>query len=291
MAHRRNRWLLFCLSISLLPTACNRAQRSPMREPSLEATLEGAPPAAASETVAKGDEAAEGPDCSALGRRVTHCLGPAGGSVRIGPLGAVVATSDGLLTLEVPAAALRSPVTVRIAPTTAPPWTEGFVSHVYDFSPDVDFAIPARLTLAYRNADVPEGVPEVKLSLYTVENGAWTRARESAIDRRKHEVSAPLDRLRTAGALAPMTSLSILSPAGTLKVGDSQVFQAVTVPEGRAVSWAVAPRTIAVIDSRTGRLTALAPGRARVVASGASLLRAAELEVVLPTGPGVDGTR
>src|SRR2546427_738475 len=60
----------------------------------------------------------------------------------IGPLGAVVATSDGLLTLEVPAAALRSPVTVRIAPATAPPWTEGFVSHVYDFSPDVDFAIP-----------------------------------------------------------------------------------------------------------------------------------------------------
>src|SRR5258707_12375584 len=89
MAHRRNRWLLFCLSISLLPTACNRAQRSPMREPSLEATLEGAPPAAASETVAKGDEAAEGADCSALGRRVTHCLGPAGVSVRIGPLRAV----------------------------------------------------------------------------------------------------------------------------------------------------------------------------------------------------------
>src|SRR3989449_11516294 len=72
--------------------------------------------------------------------------------------------------------------------------------------------------------------------------------------RRKHEVSAPLDRLRTAGALAPMTSLSILSPAGTLKVGDSQVFQAVTVPEGRAVSWAVAPRTIAVIDSHTGKI-------------------------------------
>ena len=74
MAHRRIRWLFSCLSISLLPTACNKAQRSPMREPSLEATLEEAPPAAASETVAKGDEAAE-PDCSALGRRVTHCLG------------------------------------------------------------------------------------------------------------------------------------------------------------------------------------------------------------------------
>jgi len=153
----------------------------------------------------------------------------------------------------------------------------------------VDFATRPALTLAYRNADVPEGVPEVKLSLYTVENGAWTRARESAIDRRKHEVSAPLDRLRTAGALAPMTSLSILSPAGTLKVGDSQVFQAVTVPEGRAVSWTVAPRTIAVIDSRTGRLTTLprdVPAWSRpdepVARRGG--------RVVLP-GAGVDGTR
>ncbi len=291
MVHRRNRWLLFGLSLSFLSTSCNRAQRSPLREPTLEATIEEAPPAAASETVAKGVEAAEGPDCSALGRHVTHCLGPAGGSVRIGPLGAVVGTSDGLLTLEVPAAALTSPVTVRIAPTAAPPWTEGFISHVYDFSPDVDFAIPARLTLGYRNADLPEGFLEARLSLYTVENGTWKRARESAIDRREHQVSAPIDRLRTAGALAPMTSLAILSPGRTLTVGDSQVFKAVTVPEGRTVSWAVSPRTVAVIDSRTGRLTALAAGRARVVASGASLMRAAEVEVVLPAGPGDHGNR
>jgi len=210
--------------------------------------------------------------------------------VRIVRVAAEVATSDGLLTLEVPAAALRSPVTVRIAPTTAPPWTEGFVSHVYDFSPDVDFAIPARLTLAYRNADVPEGVPEVKLSLYTVENGAWTRARESAIDRRKHEVSAPLDRTahgRGTGA----HDVAVHPVAGRdLEGGRQPGLPSRHRPEGRAVSWTVAPRTIAVIDSRTGRLTALAPGRARVVASGASLLRAAESRSCCH-GPGVDGTR
>lgn len=260
----------------MLSIACNRAQRSPMREPSVEAALQEEPPAP--EAIARGDAA--GPDCSALSRGITHCLGPAGGSARIGPLGAVVGTSDGLLTLEVPAAALASEVTVRIAPTAAPPWTDGFVSHVYDFSPEVEFAIPARLTLAYRSADVPKGVREARLSLFTVESGAWKRAGESAIDRRKQEVSAPLDRLGTAGVLAPLTSLAIVAPGRSVTVGDSQTFKAVTVPEGRTVSWAASPRAIAVIDARTGKLTAIAPGRARVVASGASLLRAVDVEVV-----------
>ena len=292
MMHRRNLYPVFSLFISLSLVACNRAQRTPIRETSMESMLEESPPVGLSGIAAPGAEPSEAPDCDALGRRVTHCLGPAGGSVRVGPLGAVVGTSDGLLTLEVPAAALSSAVTIQIAPAAASPWTDGFVSHVYDLSPEVDFAIPARLTLAYRSADLPEGVQEARVSLYTVEGEAWTRARESTIDTRRHAVSAPLDRLRTAGALAPLTSLTILSPRRTLSVGESQVFKAVTLPEGRAVSWAVSPRTVASIDSHTGRLTALAPGRARVVASGASLLRAAEVEVVpSPAGPGVTRSR
>ena len=290
MSHRRNRTLAVqSLFLSLSLAACNRAQRTPMRETSLESMLEESPPAGVPGITGPGEEASAAPDCTALGRRVTHCLGAAGGSVRVGPLGAVVATSDGLLTLEVPAAALSSEVAIQIAPTAAPPWTDGFVSHVYDLSPAVEFAIPARLTLAYRSADLPEGVPEARVSLYTVEGEGWSRAPESATDTRQHAVSAPLDRLRTAGALAPLTSLSILPLRRTLSVGESQVFKATTLPEGRVVSWAVSPRTVASIDSHTGRLTALAAGRARVVASGASLRRAAEVEIV--AAPGATGSR
>jgi Bacterial Ig-like domain (group 2) len=284
MTHRRIASLAF-LFVPLSLLACNRAQRTPIRETSLESVLEESPPVAQS-GIGTGINAAVAPDCNALGRRITHCLGPAGGNVRIGPLGAVVGTSDGMLMLEVPAAALPAAVTVQIAPTAAPPWTAGFASHVYDFSPEVEFTIPVRLTLAYRSEDLPEGVPEARVSLYTVEDGAWTRNRESLIDARQHTVTAPLDRLRTAGALGPLTALTVLSPRWILAVGDSQVFTAATVPEGRNVSWAVSPRTVASIDSRTGRLTGLAAGHVRVVASGGGLHRAVGVEIVpAPAGP------
>jgi hypothetical protein len=281
----RNPCCLAMMISALDLIACNKAQRTPIRETSIEAIVEEAPPATPAEVASSDQEPAEAPECRALNRHITHCLAPGGGGVRIGPQGAVVGTSDGLLTLVVPPASLSAPVTLTIAPTSSPPWTDGFVSHVYDFSPEVTLAIPARLSLAYRPVDVPAGVSENRLSLYTVDEGSWRRVHESSVDTREHLVTAPLERLRTAGALGPLSSLTILPATPVLSAGDSYVFKAMTIPAGRSVSWAVSPRTVAAIDRRTGRLTALAPGRVQIVVSAGGVSKATSVTIVAPTAP------
>lgn len=276
----RNSYVLFVLFFSLTAIACNKAQRTPMRESSIEEMLEPAPDHGR-EAIASGEAStSEAQECLPLHRHITHCLAPGGGTVDIGPLGAVIGTSDGFLTLVIPAAAVSAPMKLTITPTLAPPWTDGFVSHVYDFSPELNLAIPARLSLGYRPSDVPAGISEARLSIFTAEDGRWWRAPSSTVETSEHLVTAPLDRLRTAGALVPLSSLTILTATSVLAAGESASYQARTMPAGRSVSWAISPRTVATIDRATGRLTALAPGRAQIVASAGGVSTASSVTVV-----------
>lgn len=258
---------------------CNKAQRTPLREPELLAASLTAPdlPALPGEDVPRPDSA-----CLLLGDDVTGCLPPGGGTVEVGPAGGTIATSDGNLRLTIPPAALSQPTALTVGPATTPPWTAGYVSHAYDLGPEsVRFAIPATLSLAHEAVDLPGGkASKGRLALHMVVDRQWRRLHESRVDARAGRVSAPIDRLGTAATLVPTTALTVSSDPARLRVGEVRQLSAATVPEGRAVSWSIVPAGVATIHPRTGLLAAIAPGRARVVAASAGTFTQTSIVVV-----------
>ena len=280
----RTQGIVFLLAVGTA-WGCNKAQRTPLREPELlTASLaadEGRP------VPPRQDEELEEPDavdpaCSRLGMRVTRCLPPSGGTVEVGPQGATIATSDGNFRLAIPPAALATRTTLHVGPATAPPWTAGYVSHAYDLGPEsVTFSIPATLSLAHAAEDLPGNVATGRLALHMVVDGQWRHLEASKVDAAAGLVSAPIERLGTAATLVRTTGLTVSLGAATLRVGEVRQLSATTVPEGRAVSWSIVPSGVATIDPRTGLLAARAPGRARIVAASAGTITQAAI-VVLP---------
>lgn len=264
---------------------CNKAQRTPLREPDLLTASLAADdwkPVAPLQGQDVEDLDAVDPACSRLSAPVTRCLPPSGGTVEVGPLGATIGTTDGNFRLAIPPAALATQITLRMGPTMEPPWTSGYVSHAYDLGPEgVTFSIPATLSLSHSVDDLPANVSGGRLALHMVVGGQWRRLPASQVDGTTHLVSAPIERLGTVATLAPATGLTVSPGVATLRVGEVRQLNATTVPEGRAVSWSIVPSGIATIDSRTGLLAARAPGSARVVAASAGFIKQTGI-VVLP---------
>jgi hypothetical protein len=111
----------------------------------------------------------------------TASIGPAGGSVR---------SSDGRVTLKIPAGVLTAPVTVSIAPSTngAP----NGIGSAYTISPaGSTFEGLAQAVLSYSNADL-EGTSPGALGLATQEGSSWFGILGGSLDTVARTVTVPI---------------------------------------------------------------------------------------------------
>jgi hypothetical protein len=132
----------------------------------------------------QGDDGASPVD----GSLPAHAPPPAGGQGLIGVDGGSVTTSDGLVTIDVPAGALAGDTTLTIAPVqNAPP---GFAGTVYEIGPTgTQFSSPAKLTFKYDPAAL-SGMDPNDLQVVTESGGAWTMVGVSSTDQSTNTVSA-----------------------------------------------------------------------------------------------------
>jgi len=130
-------------------------------------------------------------------------------SATIGPAGGSIRSSDGRLTLRVPAGALSQPVTLSFQQTTnnAPQGT----GPGYQLLPSgITFARPAHLTLAYGRAET-EGSSAEALTLAVTEGSGWYAIGGGSVDPGRQTLTVPLD--ATAPSLpAAASPRTILAP-------------------------------------------------------------------------------
>ncbi len=145
-------------------------------------------------------------------------IGPAGGSIR---------SSDGRLTLKVPAGALSQPVAFSFQSTTndAP---QG-MGPGYQLSPSgVTFARPALLTLAYVRADTDSSSAEA-LTIVRRNAAGWTIVGGGTVDPVRHSLTVPLLSSSPAPAARGQVRSSAAAGLGDLEVVRSWELQ----PSGR----------------------------------------------------------
>ena len=109
----------------------------------------------------------------------------------IGPAGGAVQSSDGRLTLKVPAGAVSAPTVFSIqAGSTSPP---NGVDSGYLISPDVSFAKDALLVLAYTRQEIPN----VEMLGLAYQNGAdWYGVTGGSLDVAARTLTVPLGQTR-----------------------------------------------------------------------------------------------
>ena len=136
----------------------------------------------------------------------------------IGPLGGSVRSSDGALTLKVPAGALGTATPISIAVTTndAP----GALGPGYSVSPDgLAFAKPALLSLQYGTDAVP--VDEIEGAAVVVLTGAgWAGLSGGKVDTSSRSLLIPLQ--STSPAAPPTATRAPLSPTGSTSFATNQ---------------------------------------------------------------------
>jgi hypothetical protein len=102
-------------------------------------------------------------------------------SATIGPQGGSIQSSDGRLTLKVPAGALAQPVAFSIAPVATNDAPNG-IGSAYDISPDgVTFAKPAQLVFGWASTEI-NGTGSGNLGLAVLNGSAWSAVGGASID-------------------------------------------------------------------------------------------------------------
>jgi hypothetical protein len=106
--------------------------------------------------------------------------GPSTGQGTVGASGGQVATTDGALTVTVPAGALPADTTITINEITAP--ASGAIGKTYDIGPSgTQFTAPVTLSFKY-GADDLQGSAPSDLEVATIVNGAWVALTANAVD-------------------------------------------------------------------------------------------------------------
>ena len=105
----------------------------------------------------------------------------------IGTAGGIAKTSDGKAAVAIPAAALPAGIGITVTPAALPPadlaGTGVLGATAFDFGPSgTQFAVPATLSLTYVPAQLPAGVDEADLRLYTLVGGQWSLVPGSGVD-------------------------------------------------------------------------------------------------------------
>ena len=124
---------------------------------------------------------------------------PAGQSVTkiIGPEGGTITTPDNLLTIKIPAGALRKETTVSIQPVENKAWSG--VGLGYEITPkDLVLAKPAELTWHYSDSDVAGSAPEALGIAFQQDDNSWQGRSNVTVDRQSRQISTPVTKLRTA---------------------------------------------------------------------------------------------
>lgn len=115
-----------------------------------------------------------------IGSPVSKTIGAAGGSL---------SSSDGKITLEVPAGALAQDATLSIQPISDELGGLG----AYRFGPDgLQFAKPARLVLHYTHSTFPGSLPEASGVAFQNAQGQWVEAGPVSVDAAKQTLSAQM---------------------------------------------------------------------------------------------------
>jgi hypothetical protein len=135
-------------------------------------------------------------------------------SATIGPAGGSVQSSDGRLTLKVPAGALASPTAFALTP--AANGAPGGLGSGYQLSPGgVAFARPVRLVFAYSYDDA-NGSDPGSLGLAWQGGSSWYTGTNSGVDTRARTVTLEVPALelalRSGGKRAPLAAADVYSP-------------------------------------------------------------------------------
>ena len=132
----------------------------------------------------------------------------------IGSDGGIIVTSDGNITLNIPANALGSNTTIDMSEGTEgdPP---GAISSSYSFTPDgLTFNSDVTVSVKYDPALIPKSINETDLQLAYAQNGNWIPLTNSIVDTTNHVISAPTNHFTPyAGTCGTYTPYNKNGPA------------------------------------------------------------------------------
>lgn len=170
---------------------------------------------------------------------------PAPSTAAIGPAGGTLTSADGIVTLEVPKAALTKTVTFGIQPAASAP---GGAMRAYELTPTgTTFAVPATLTIDAGALSAPAGTTAADFRIETATGGVW-QGLFTSYDGASQTLSAQLAHLSTYGVVA-------LAGAGKLYVGYSASSPIVYDSVGSVD--AVTQQPYSYIDQKTVGMTAV----------------------------------
>jgi hypothetical protein len=139
--------------------------------------------------------------------------GTSNGQGTVGASGGKVATSDGTLTVNVPAGALPGDTQITITEIQAP--ISGSIGKTYDIGPSgTQFAVPVTLSFAYGDFDLMGADPS-SLAAATITGGAWVDLDGNAIDTSAKTVSGTTMHLSPYGVHAKANAANKDAGGGT----------------------------------------------------------------------------
>lgn len=153
-------------------------------------------------------------------------LGP-GGSAAIGTSGGNVTTADGSVGLSIPEGALAGTASITAAAVAPPAEGTGPWAPVIELGPDgTTFTAPVTLTMAYVPEELPEGVPESALGVYTLRDGGWALVPGGVVNASDNTVSVPIEHFSYYWiGVVPTTALWQSTPTD-LAIGQTTVVSA-----------------------------------------------------------------
>ncbi|MGQ0703558.1 MAG: Ig-like domain-containing protein, partial [Gemmatimonadales bacterium] len=131
----------------------------------------------------------------------------------IGPAGGTLVAAGGDVTLVVPAGAVSQPTAFTVEPLTNPaPDPRLIGATAYEIGPTgTVFAQPATLAIRYAPANLPQGLGEAALQIFTGASGAWAVVPGGTVDTATNVAQAPLAHLSPNAIFAPSASPTALA--------------------------------------------------------------------------------
>jgi Bacterial Ig-like domain (group 2)/Thrombospondin type 3 repeat/ZU5 domain len=215
-----------------------------------------------------------------------RCPTGSSGQGIVGSGGGVVCGPDERVTLQIPAGALGSPVTIAITPAGPLPSGGGVMAgSAYEFSPSgLHFNVPVNLSITYDENQVPAGIAEDSLVLLSSDHGTgpltsqtpWEE-RPSSVDTAANRVTATIEHFSHDGIGAPVVRVQMSDQEISILVGENrsitaQLFDADDNPVNHLVEWSsnsVAIATVAgssLAGQQVGIVTGVSPGTTTIKA-------------------------